>query len=166
MAAQGLPAGTAALCTAGSCAPASISSAVTKEIWRVDKQMRSAAGVLLMYAVIVLATIAIVAFLVSQMIGMWRQWRLMAAAADPLLPSVTSDTFVASGDDEVYKRDVQSTGDGTNVRDRINAGMAALEQTYAEYNKQVQKHAKDVLKQPDLDDRIDRRVMDRAHDDL
>jgi hypothetical protein len=147
------------------CTGPQVNTTISANILRIDKQLRSSLSILFMYSVVLFATLGIIVMVIFSMSSMYRQWRLMAAAP-PGSVDVTIDPFTAVGDDEVYQSDVALAASGPSIGDRINAGVNALEQTYSAYNKQIASHAINVLKQPDLDDRIDRQVLDRKHDNI
>ena len=149
-----------------SCTSCAIATEVADAILKIDTRIRNCVTILFVYVIIVIATIGIIFFLASQMWMLYSQWRVMASDASPQVDSFVSATSISIGDNEVYGREAAAldTSNTVMVGQKIDQGMAALEATYAAYNKQIGDYAKNVLKKP-ADDLFDRGVLDRGNDD-
>lgn len=149
------------------CSVCTITTEVTEAILKIDTKIRQAGTILGIYVLVIIAITGIIVYLATNMYTLYRQWRVMAASADPVVDSITvgGAAYVSLGDDELYMADVENPVDEPSVRDKVNQGMDALEATYAEYNKQITEHSLNVLRKP-ADDLINRTVLDRTNDDF
>lgn len=144
----------------------SVTTGISESILLIDAKLRMAMIVLAIFATVFLATLGIIAFIVNTLYNLFRNWRMMAAKSDPPMTVESTGVFVSMGDDEVYQADVENPASSPpSVADQINKGMASLERTYSEYNKQITDYSQNVLKKP-VDDVFDRSVLDRADDDF
>jgi hypothetical protein len=145
--------------------PSMMTGSVREAKLQVDNAMRRSYKELGLYFLCICAIVVIMYFLFNWLYRLYRQWRVMAATVDPPLDKYIVGSFENTGDDEIYQQDLYDQRPVASYGEKIERGMAALESTYGEYNKQIKKYSKDVLKKAP-EDIIDRGVLDRDNDDF
>lgn len=148
-------------------------------IRRLEEYIRKRSLVLILYALIMVASIGLLLYVLWTMYTTFRQWRVLSDSANPQLKSgLTYDGTAIDGfdgsfsltgafDDEVYASELRAGAeDAPLISDRIKAGMDRLEARYAQYNKQIAQYSKEVLREKEPQDVVDRRVLDASKDDF
>lgn len=150
------------------CSPCAImTSEATQSIVRIDARIRRSSLILVIYGAIMLSLIGIMVYLLNSILSLVQQWRYMSRMARPDTSIVNTGAFAATGDNEIYRSDVENPADvRPSVGSQINAGMNELQVKYSAYNKQIRDYSNNVLKQSVPEDVFDRGVLNRVNDDF